>query len=370
MTESLNKIAGKFLFYVQFIAEVTSNLLNHLSTQHSEEHNRLASGKSQAMRQISIGKAFTGKTKFEQTIFEKKLALFFAKNDLSFLLVESQDFWDVILYLNHEAHPFKRKKMRKLIIDQYEVYKKLAVNEISSIKSKISFSTDLWTSDSGMPFMTVIAHYINDSWELKTLTLDFILVKGSHTGQRITDAFDEVRAAYKIGMDRHGWITLDNASNNDKFIEVYKQKHGLTSDIQVRCFCHCENLSAQASIGVFYDQIDVLRNAVKFIRCSNNAMERLEAHFASNNEEGSNFVKPILDVRTRWGSTHDMLKTALQLKNPISVRIFWRNFTHMCTVALCVHLSVCLSVRPSEQSFLSPYYVKFGLGFYELSVGF
>jgi hypothetical protein len=47
-------------------------------------------------------------------------------------------------------------------------------------------------------------------------------------------------------------------------------------------------------------------------------METLRAICSS---EGIDFVKPILDVATRWNSTDDMLETALRLKIPLQ-RIF------------------------------------------------
>ena len=53
----------------------------------------------------------------------------------------------------------------------------------------------------------------DDNWVLQLL--DFVIIPGNHTGERICDAFrDVIETKYNLGDIRMG-VTLDNASNNN-----------------------------------------------------------------------------------------------------------------------------------------------------------
>ncbi|CAG8718934.1 14105_t:CDS:1, partial [Dentiscutata heterogama] len=45
---------------------------------------------------------------------------------------------------------------------------------LSSINSKISFTSDLWTSPNNKAFISVTAHYIDDNWTLKEILVNFV----------------------------------------------------------------------------------------------------------------------------------------------------------------------------------------------------
>ena len=91
-----------------------------------------------------------------------------------------------------------------------------------------------------VPLMAVTAHYIDSDWNLHATLLDFIWIPGRHGGERICDAFEEVLRAYKINENMKG-ITLDNASNNDKFIETLIERGKFKEENHFRCFAQVIN---------------------------------------------------------------------------------------------------------------------------------
>ena len=82
---------------------------------------------------------------------------------------------------------------------QYEV---LTVSK--RVEGDISFTFDAWTSNSGHPYVSITAHYIDspkdkpDQWELKEDQLAFTRLDGPHTGANIALVLASVLDRYAI----------------------------------------------------------------------------------------------------------------------------------------------------------------------------
>ncbi|RKP17229.1 hypothetical protein ROZALSC1DRAFT_24412, partial [Rozella allomycis CSF55] len=67
-------------------------------------------------------------------------------------------------------------------------------------------------------------------------------------------------------------------------------------------------------------EIAILRSCIKAIRLSPLTMERLKT-LCENDEPNVKFVKPTLDVPTRWHSSADMSERARCLRKPLTILI-------------------------------------------------
>ncbi|CAG8570640.1 12997_t:CDS:1, partial [Ambispora leptoticha] len=72
------------------------------------------------------------------------------------------------------------------------------------------------TDTNDKSFMAVTIHYINDSWKLKHILLDFIHMSGPHTEIAISDAMHECLTTMDI-ITKLVAITRDNASSKISF---------------------------------------------------------------------------------------------------------------------------------------------------------
>ncbi|GET04401.1 zinc finger BED domain-containing protein RICESLEEPER 2-like [Rhizophagus clarus] len=128
-------------------------------------------------------------------------------------------------------------------------HKKIALI-LQNTSSKISYIIDAWTSSNNYSFLGITAHWVTESWELKSILLDFIKLEGPHSGANIKKAFLKSLKNFEIESKILG-VTTDNASNNVTFLKAVEddlsQKYIYfnSDDKHVRCLTHVINLAAQ-----------------------------------------------------------------------------------------------------------------------------
>lgn len=249
---------------------------------------------------------------FSQELFEERLIKWIVKNDQPFTEVESTGFKELLTLLKPNLSIVSANTVKRRIMDTYDVKQSEMNLMFQKLDSKVSFTTDCWTSPNNLAFMGVTAHYINEDWELQVTTLDFIHLPGPHSGSNLHKCFVSVLETYGLETKSLA-ITLDNASNNDSFIDYLDNDDSTSfkSFHHIRCFAHIVNLSAQVALDVLKNDLIKLRIGIKRIRSSPQSFLKFkELQYGMN-------LKPILDCPTRWSSTADMLERAIKLKAPI-----------------------------------------------------
>ena len=87
------------------------------------------------------------------------------------------------------------------------------ISEISQINSKISLTTDIWTSEILKDYyLGVTMHYIDNNWKLKNLLLVLILINDSYTAGLITSKLLQILEEFNINNNILA-LTTDNESN-------------------------------------------------------------------------------------------------------------------------------------------------------------
>lgn len=304
----------------KYCSNTTANIRNHSQITHPnlwkllnrKKESGTTSAGSSGMGQQKISK-YLGS--FTQESFEKLLVKFAVTSDQSFLLMNHPGFVDLINHLNENAKVPSRKKLKSMVISQYEKYRLLLKSQLSSIK-KLSFTTDVWTSQSMKSFVAVTYHYLDDNFELQSGLLDFTLLRGKHSGIALAEMFLEIISDMGITNEQVIAIVCDNASNNDAMVDcLIKERILQSGESHIRCFAHILNLAAKDFLKPIDNVVQQVRLFCKFIRASPQRLESLETFCKAF---GVPFVKPELDVATRWNSTFLMLKSALRLKQPIT----------------------------------------------------
>ena len=107
----------------------------------------------------------------------------------AFTIVEENNFINYIRSLHPSAEIPSADTVKSRIMKYYEQDKEKIKDILANLSTKISFTTDCWTSPSGKSFMAITAHFIDNDWILQHILLDFIEIHESHTGQNLKNAF-------------------------------------------------------------------------------------------------------------------------------------------------------------------------------------
>ncbi len=130
-----------------------------------------------------------------------------------FTIVENSEFKLLVNKLNSYYILSCRQTLKEKFIENYDVRRNGLINEISQINSKISLTTDIWTSEISKDcYLEVTMHYINNNWELKNLLFDLIPINGSHTAGLITSKLLQILEEFNINNNILA-LTTDNGSN-------------------------------------------------------------------------------------------------------------------------------------------------------------
>nr|XP_017256283.1 PREDICTED: zinc finger BED domain-containing protein RICESLEEPER 2-like [Daucus carota subsp. sativus] len=174
---------------------------------------------------------------------------------------------------------------------------------------RLCLTTDTWTSKQRINYMCLTAHFIDKDGKLHKRILNFCPIV-SHKGKAIGLAIEECLVEW--GITRVLSITVDNASSNDVALKRLKERIGnwgtsvLNGEhLHLRCVAHILNLIVKDGLSLFGESINMVRNAVKYVRQSP-AREMIFMECAKY-EKVETKKCLILDVDTRWNSTYEML---------------------------------------------------------------
>jgi hypothetical protein len=253
---------------------------------------------------------------FSQEKFEQYLTNLFVVQDLPFQLLESTEFREYTQLLRPETRILKADALKNRIMDRFKNTKVQMKKFFSSIDSRISFTTDIWTSPNDLAFMAITAHWISEDFVINSILMDFVELSGSHSGVNIEKAFSQSLIEFNV-FEKKLAITLDNAYNNDTFLSALMERDPtFDKEHHVRCFGHILNLAAQDALGLVEDELTGIRTYIKAIIHRPKRLQQLKDDFEETG--GKDFVKPILDVKTRWNSTADMIIRSIRLKDSLS----------------------------------------------------
>uniref|UniRef100_A0A1A8S693 Uncharacterized protein n=1 Tax=Nothobranchius rachovii TaxID=451742 RepID=A0A1A8S693_9TELE len=76
-----------------------------------------------------------------------------------------------------------------------------------------SATTDLWSSRTMQPYLSLTAHYINTSWTLRSICLQTAYFPDNHTGEIIAHGLKDALSSWGLSEERLVCMTTDSGTN-------------------------------------------------------------------------------------------------------------------------------------------------------------
>ena len=97
-------------------------------------------------------------------------------------------------------------------------------------------TTDLWSSCTSDPYLSLTVHYIDMEWNLQSHCLQANYMPQDHTGEQIQDALNTSFDEWSLDPNKLVAITTDSGSNIKLACQLLKWKH-------LSCFGHSLDLA-------------------------------------------------------------------------------------------------------------------------------
>jgi hypothetical protein len=244
----------------------------------------------------------------------KIIAKMIIVHEYPFRMVEHAWFNVLMNYMNASYKFIGRKTIRAECMKVYLAENEILKNQLRSVES-ISLTWDLWTSNQNLCYLALVAHYIDDEWNMQSRVLNFIELDPPHSGNIIAQAVFECCQEWKI-EDKIMTMTMDNASSNDVAatnltgrFKARKSAKFIPKYFHVRCCAHIINLIVNDGIAPLEPLIGKLRETVKYLKKSPLRMKNFRVVCDSLKVDVEKGL--CLDVSIRWSSTHRMLDASI-----------------------------------------------------------
>lgn len=229
----------------------TSNLFYHLRTKHVVEyeasqrrqrdiggkraHPSEEIGKTKAKQQ-SIAQAFSKGTPYDRKNkrwidITRSITTHLCRDMVPFQVVERQGFKDMVKTLDQRYDIPSRKYFAEVEMPHlHEEVRGRVEQELRQVKHYAT-TTDLWSSRTMDPYLSLTVHYITDEWKLHSKCLQTSYFPDDHTGTLIAQGLREALESWGLDERLQACITTDNGANVVKATD-------LNDWTRLQCFGH------------------------------------------------------------------------------------------------------------------------------------
>ncbi|KAM0703025.1 hypothetical protein Q7P35_010457 [Cladosporium inversicolor] len=228
--------------------------------------------------------------------------------------------------------------------NSYARHQAKVVTCLAKSTSAITISFDSWNADNDvLDLLGVVAHYLDEQYQLRTVVLGLRDHYGSHTGANIGEHLNQVLGDFKI-RSKVAYFAADNATNNDTALDYLSKKviHYQLKIMRLRCVGHILNLVCKAVLyGVDEDCVaetlealdagthsftaistfeDTLRIADEQAKLANNGYRELfEAKQRELLPHTERVYRAVINGGIRWNSAFEMIKRSMLLKDSLTL---------------------------------------------------
>ncbi|KAK0140110.1 Zinc finger BED domain-containing protein 1 [Merluccius polli] len=303
----------------------TTNLFNHLKKHHKPKYDECMKAKANAgpqnprqcsaPAQATITATLHRATPYPSTSqrhaeITDAITFYLAKDMCPINTVNNEGFKSMVKTLDKKYVIPSRNYFSKVALPAlYEKRRGEIEREITAVEY-FATTTDLWSSRTMEPYLSLTIHYIDDDFTMKSRCLQTSFFPQDHTGEAIAQGLREALASWSLPEERQVCITTDNGSNVVKAASLNKW-------MRLQCFGHRLHLAIENAMKD--PRIDRAVGICKKLVSSFSYSWRRKKELARAQKElklPEHGLKT--ECPTRWGSRQAMIERVLEQQRAIS----------------------------------------------------
>uniref|UniRef100_A0A1X7TEC0 BED-type domain-containing protein n=1 Tax=Amphimedon queenslandica TaxID=400682 RepID=A0A1X7TEC0_AMPQE len=300
----------------------TSNLFQHLrdhadlfATISTECH---SGTRERTKTQLTLESSIVRATKYPRGSPQAKeltcaITYFLAKDAMPLYTVEKQGFQHMISKLDSRYEIPSRKVFSSQEIPA--LYLRVRNDIIEQLKQVKYYAimTDLWTSGSCEPYITLTVHYIDGEWSLELKCLDTVALFANHTGDNIADCVTDVLSNWELDIKNAVAATTDSGAN---VIAAFR-----TLDLlRISCFGHTLDLAVKKGLSSPMIQ-RALARCCSIANVFHRSWKKMRDLKEKQQLLGLPEHKLKNNVSTRWRSVYKIIDRVIEQQQAISAVI-------------------------------------------------
>jgi len=176
----------------------SATLTAHCKAKHRNQFESFKNGEPNEIPepvQQGIQASFAHSMKFGYTEkgAEELLTNFIVEDDQAFQLVECPSFREFVTFICPKYKHKSADTVKRRVMEMFRKSKDELKTILNDNSSKLSYTSDIWTSPTQEAYMAITAHFIDDNWDLQSFIIAFKFIPGSHTGVAMANVFIQVR---------------------------------------------------------------------------------------------------------------------------------------------------------------------------------
>ncbi|RXN21998.1 zinc finger BED domain-containing 1-like protein [Labeo rohita] len=203
----------------------TTNLFQHLRNKHPEEWekcNRLrsenGSSSTPAKKQTTLPESFTNCVPYDKNgarwkAITEAIMFYIATDMLPIYSVEKRGFNHMLKVLDARYVVPSRKYFADVALPHlYNTTREKIRSELEEMQV-YSATTDLWSSRTMQTYLSLMVHYINTNWTLRSICLQTAYFPDNHTGEIIAHGLKDALSSWGLSEERLVCMTTDSSTN-------------------------------------------------------------------------------------------------------------------------------------------------------------
>ncbi|XP_012704471.1 zinc finger BED domain-containing protein RICESLEEPER 1-like [Setaria italica] len=200
---------------------------------------------------------------FDPEVFRILIAKYFISAEIAFYKANDPNWTNLINYCQLSFRVVGHRNVRTDYVLFYEEEKLQLRNKFRKVKSNVTLTTDVWSSDLNLGYLCVTAHLIDEEFELHKKIITFKKISFPYTSYAVQDRIASCLMEWEL-IDQLFTLTLDNASVNNRAVKDMHDALGVRmffkgGHLHVKCATHVLNIIVQASFKVISNAIGRVR---------------------------------------------------------------------------------------------------------------